>query len=186
MPTRAFRRFDYQNTVPSPSRDRAGSHELLSRIAVYPPNRIRNTANSRILRFLGVLSRVSLISEIRFEGFCKICDSSVARVPAFHVNVPRFSLVICIDKDIFSRTMQRNGELETIFANSRTVPSQGTSENQRGKDELAETIKFCDQISARVSSGKCIPCSSLEQYKVWIIKRAGSRLRIKSDSISRR
>ena len=97
-----------------------------------------------------------------------------------------FTLFICVNKDIFSRTMQRNGKLETIFANWRTVPSQGTSENQRGKDELAETIKFSDQISARVSSGKCIPCSSLEQYKVWIIKRAGSRLRIESDSISGR
>lgn len=36
MPTRAFRRSDYQNTVPSPSRDRSGSHEHFSRIAVYP------------------------------------------------------------------------------------------------------------------------------------------------------
>ena len=33
------------------------------------------------------------------------------------------------------------------------------SKNQRGKDELAETIKSRDQIGARVSSGKCIPCS---------------------------
>lgn len=48
----------------------------------------------------------------------------------------------------------------------------GTS--KKGKDGLAETIKSRDQISARVSSGKCIPCSGRERYNVWIIKRAGS------------
>jgi len=33
------------------------------------------------------------------------------------------------------------------------------AEHLRGKEGLEETIKSCDQIALRVSSGKCIPCS---------------------------
>lgn len=81
----------------------------------------------------------------------------------------------------YSLLDNRNGE----------IPSErkkGTSKRERGKDGLAETIKSRDQISARVSSGKCIPCSGRERYNVWIIKRAGSRpggIEIQPDSISR-
>lgn len=66
------------------------SHRCISSLVNSDPaNRIRNTANSRILRLFEVLSCISLTSEIRFKGFCKIRESSVARVLAFYVNVPR-------------------------------------------------------------------------------------------------
>lgn len=60
------------------------SHRCISSLVKSDPaNRTRNT------RLFGVLSCISLTSEIRFKGFCKIRDSSAARVVAFYVNVPR-------------------------------------------------------------------------------------------------
>lgn len=125
MPTRAFRRFDYQNTVSSPSRDRAGSHELLSRIAIHPANRIRDTVNSRILRLFRVLSCISLTSEIRFKGFCKICDSSVARVPVFYVNVLRLPSSSVLVKISLAELCSEMENLERYSRTRELFPRRG-------------------------------------------------------------
>lgn len=82
-----------------------------------PANRIRNTANSRVLRLFRVLSCISLTLEIRFKGFRKICDSFVVRVLVFYVNVLRLHSSSVLIKISLAELC---GEMENLKRYSRT------------------------------------------------------------------